>query len=85
MLRKSPKWSYSPYSFSFYFSPGGQTAHALLSAAVDPVNGFPTWYQDGTGVTLEQCNFSAASPDLNCIPAGPAVVPIPGIDFSEAF
>ena len=69
------------------FFAGGQTAHALLSAAgpVDPVNGFPTWYQDGTGVTLEQCNFSAASPDPNCIPAGPAVVPIPGIDFREAF
>ena len=69
------------------FLGSAQTAQALLSAVgpVDPVNGFPTWYQDGTGVTLEQCNFSAASPDPNCIPAGPALVPIPGIDFEEAF
>jgi len=70
------------------------TSQAALSAVstdaagavlTNPANGFPVWDQDFSGVTLEQCNFSAASPDPNCIPAGPAGVPIPGIDFEEAF
>jgi hypothetical protein len=65
----------------------GQSAQAVLNAVgpTNPVNGFPQWYQDTFGVALEQCNFSAASPDPFCIPAGPAGVPIPNIDFEEAF
>lgn len=64
----------------------GQTAQAAMDAVgpTNPTNGFPDWYQAGA-VTLEQCNFSAVVTDPNCIPAGPAGVPIPDIDFEEAF
>lgn len=89
MWKKSQKMVVLALFFFMLLLGIGQNAHALLSAVgpVDPAtgNGFPAWYQDGSGVILGQCNFSAASPDPNCIPAGPAVAPIPGIDFSEAF
>jgi hypothetical protein len=39
---------------------------------VSPVDGFPIWYQDNTGVRLEQCGVLVADP--NC----PAFGPLPG-------
>lgn len=64
-----------------------QTSHATLAdvGPVHPTNGFPVWYLDGGGVSLEQCNFSAVSTDPKCKPAVPALNPIADLDFEEAF
>lgn len=42
----------------------GSAATLAVSGAVDPSNGFPTWYQDANGVRIEPCLDTASG---NCI------------------
>jgi hypothetical protein len=57
------------------------SAAPAVSGTVDPLNGFPTWYQDASGTRVEQCLDPA---DGNCVlvanpgvfdPAQPVVFP----------
>jgi hypothetical protein len=71
----------------------GQTGHAVLerTGPTDPANGFPNWFQDTTGVTLELClpltpaeltSLACALPPAD-VPATPEV--FPGQFFVEHF
>lgn len=78
------------FMFAFLFSAG--VAHAALSA-MGPINaadGFPLWYQDSTGLALEQClgvNPDGTGPvDPNCVVFNAAGGPIVGdISFPTNF
>ena len=71
-------------------SPG---AHAVLerSGPNDPANGFPRWYQDTSGVSVELClpQSQAELVDGHCLllPGDPPVVPevFPSAFFDEHF